>query len=245
MNPVAIVTGAADGIGRAIALRLAADGYIPLAVDMQPFTPSRDIHAIRLDIAATEAPEAICSAAEALGPVAALVNNAGIGGARAVAESDDPGWQRILDVNLTAAMRISRAVLPGMIARGQGAIVHLASVFGQVGYRNNAAYAASKAGIEGLTRQMAADYGRRGIRTNAVAPGLIETAMTARFLHDPDYRRIMQDGTPTPGPGQPEDVAGAVSFLLSADARFVNGTVLNVDGGWQATRINWPMDSKD
>ncbi len=240
--PVAIVTGAAAGIGEAIALRLARDGFSVLAVDRNAAEPAASgIRTLQQDVADTGAADRILAAAEALGPVAVLVNNAGVGGARSVIDSDDENWQRILDINLSAAFRLSRAVLPGMIARGQGGIVNMTSVFGLTGYRNIAAYAASKSAIAGLTSQMAADYGRAGIRVNAIAPGLIRTEMTERLLQDAAYRRLMLDGTPTTAPGLPVHVASAVAFLVSDEAAFINGVILPVDGGWSATRISVPL----
>ncbi|EDQ02885.1 3-oxoacyl-[acyl-carrier-protein] reductase FabG (plasmid) [Sulfitobacter indolifex] len=238
-RPVAIVTGAAIGIGQAVAARLLADGFSLVACDLQDFADSAEHrHDVVADVAAAETPERLCRIADGLGPLAVLVNNAGIGGAQSVSETEDDRWAQILDVNLGAAMRLSRAALPAMISEGEGSIVHMASVYGQLGFRTTAAYAASKAGLEGLTRQMAGDYGPHGIRVNAVAPGLINTDLTRGLLKDPIYRQLMIHGTPLPGPGLPEDVAGAVSFLCSSDARFVSGITLNVDGGWATTRTN-------
>ncbi|HWK68566.1 MAG TPA: SDR family oxidoreductase [Rhizobiaceae bacterium] len=243
MKPrVAIVTGAAAGIGAAIATRFLADGYAVLAVDRAsrpegfPVEPGRSAF-LQADLADKSAAAEIAAAASGLGTVYALVNNAGIGGSRPVALTDDESWERILDVNLGAAFRLSRAVLPGMIERGKGSIVHIASIFGEVGYRGTAAYAASKAALSGLTRQMTADYGPAGIRVNAVAPGLIETAMTAKLLQDPTYRDLMLNGTPVGRTGKPEEVASVVAFLCSDDASFVNGEIIAVDGGWRATRM--------
>jgi 3-oxoacyl-[acyl-carrier protein] reductase len=118
-----------------------------------------------------------------------------------------------------------------------GAIVNVASIFGMIGFPGTAAYAAAKAGVAGLTRQMAADYGPGGIRVNAIAPGLIETGMTQKRIAESEwFRGQMTDMTPLGRNGQPDDIAAAAAFLLSDDAAFISGQVLVVDGGWLTTR---------
>lgn len=240
MKTVAIVTGAAGGIGAATVSRLLADGFAVCAVDRASLAVSSEPARLDIieDLADPQAAARIVTAAlEKFGRVDALVNNAGIGGARPVHETADDDWTRILDINLTGAFRLSRAVLPGMLARGSGTIVHVASIFGLIGYRSTAAYAVSKAGLDGLTRQMTADYAARGVRVNAVAPGLIRTEMTEHLLTDATYRELVLEGTPVGRPGEVGDVADLIAFLVSSRASFICGQTIAIDGGWTAARV--------
>ena len=241
----AVVTGAARGIGAAIARRLSAEGAAVLAVDRLQAELSDlarakgdgPILTLAQDVAGAEAPHRIMAAAlEGLGQLDILVNNAGIGGSATVAETDDAALDRFLDINLRAVFRLSREAL-AHLPRPGGCIVNIGSVFGLVGFPGSSSYSVAKAGVAQLTRQMAADYAREGLRINAVAPGIIRTALTeARIDGDEWYRRAMIDTTPAPRLGRPEDIAGVVAFLCSDDADFICGEVIAVDGGWLASR---------
>ncbi len=242
-SKVAMVTGPAQGIGRAIAERLLNSGWSLVAIDrqaeglqsLQALAPERVATAL-LDVTADDAPEqAMALARSRFGRLDALINNAGIGRPKPMHLTDDAELDRFLNVNLRSVFRFSRQAL-GLIGEG-GCMVHVASTFGLMGNPGASAYAATKAALIGLTRQMAVDYGPKGLRINAVAPGLIHTELIADRLDQPAFRRLMVDTIPFPRLGKPSDVAAAVAFLCSEDASFINGHVLVIDGGWSAT--NW------
>lgn len=243
---IAIVTGAGSGIGAAIADRIAAGGARVLAVDLRAdglarYDGSPQVATLNADVTAADAPEAIFAACRAEhGEPDVLVNNAGLGNAKPLHQSDDATLDLYLDVNLRSVIRLSRAFVT---ARGSAerAIVNVASVFGETGFPGVAAYAAAKAGVIGLTRQMVADYGPQGVRVNAVAPGLIATPATAeRIASNAHFRRLTVGQIPAGRAGTPEEVAEVVWFLASPAAAYVSGTVLTVDGGWTACRYTAP-----
>jgi NAD(P)-dependent dehydrogenase (short-subunit alcohol dehydrogenase family) len=238
----AIVTGAASGIGRATALRLAAEGATVIACDVTADgltklveeNPGAALVSVPGDITADGVPEAIVAAAN--GPVDILVNNAGIMDAfLPAAEVDDATWDRVFAVNVKAQMRLIRAVLPGMLEAGKGAIVNLASEAGLRGSAAGVAYTASKHAVIGLTVNTAVMYGKQGVRCNAVAPGAVATNIEApmKSQHAAGVvGPLMQ--VVLPGIAQPEELAAAITWLASDDAANVNGIVLPCDRGWSA-----------
>jgi meso-butanediol dehydrogenase/(S,S)-butanediol dehydrogenase/diacetyl reductase len=245
---VAIVSGAAAGIGLAIARRFAAEGARLLIVDRAAEALAEaergiggtgaELAALALDLTEADGPDRVVEAClDRFGRLDVLVNNAGIGGSLPVGELPEEDWRRMIETNLTAVFRMSKRALPALSREGQGRIVNMASVFGLMGFRGSSSYAAAKAGIIALTRSMAVDYAKDNITVNAIAPGLILTQMSKRNLDTkPWFRQVMYDATPIRRMGTPEDIAGAALFLASDDASFVTGHVLTVDGGWSIAR---------
>ena len=242
MRRSALVTGASRGIGRATAAALAREGW-PVCVN---YLERRDaagalVSALRArgctaiafqaDVSDPAAVEAMVRAAsEALGPVELLVNNAGVSHQGLFQDTDDALWERILAVNLTGPRNAIRAVLPHMLSEKRGVIVNISSIWGLRGGSCETAYAATKAGVIGLTRSLALELAPSGIRVNCVAPGCVETDMV-RALGE-ETRSMLAEETPLGRLGRPEDIAGAVAFLASERAAFITGQVLTADGGF-------------
>jgi 3-oxoacyl-[acyl-carrier protein] reductase len=238
-NATVLVTGASRGIGAAIAKALAADGWA-VAVNYRSDEDGakKTVEAIEKDggraIAiqgdvANGACDDLFERAEAeLGPVLALVNNAGITADGLAVQLGDDDWGKVIDTNLTAAFRLTRRAVRSMIRARYGRVINIASVVGPRANAGQANYAAAKAGLIGMTKTVATEVARRGVTVNAVAPGFIETDMTA------DLAERAAEHIPARRPGKPEDVAAAVRFLASDDAGYVTGTTLYVDGGMSA-----------
>ncbi len=236
----AVVTGAGSGIGRATAMRLLAEGATVVATDISKErldglaseSGTQNLRLVTGDVAAQETIDAIVVAAG--GRVDALVNNAGImDGFLPTAEIDDETWDRVFTVNVTAPMRLSRAVLPGMVERGAGTIVNVASEAGVRSGASGTAYSASKHAVIGLTKSTAFFYAPKGVRVNAVAPGAVKTNIEAPFRSEWAGERLgplMQ--VTVPPAAESEELAAAITWLLSADSANVNGAVLFSDGGW-------------
>lgn len=238
MAPVALVTGAAGGIGAAVVRRLASAGYRVAAADLlEAPTPaaeqlddanSRRVVAVPLDVTEPASVTAAVAAAADLGPLHAVVHVAGVLGAADLGDQDDALVDRVLGVNLAGAMRVSRAAA-GQLSAG-GSIVSISSIAAvRGGARGVSAYAASKAGLEGFTRALACELARNGVRCNAVAPGFVRAPMLATMAAGGTDRLLAQ--VPLRRLAEPEDIADAVEFLVSDRASYVTGVVLPVDGG--------------
>ena len=231
----AVVTGASKGIGAAVATALAAQGCDLVigyggdrdgaaAVAKTCADAGADTRVVGADLRDGVAP--LAAAIEEVGGVGVLVNNAGLTADGLALSMSDEAFMAALQVNLTAAFSLSRAALRGMLRARAGRIVNLTSVVGLHGNPGQANYAASKAGLVGLTKSLAREVGKRGITVNAVAPGFIQTAMTAGVEADDVVARV-----PAGRLGTPEEVAAVVAFLCSDAAAYVNGAVVQVDGG--------------
>ena len=235
---VAIVTGGSRGIGRAIAQAL-AEGGARIAVVARNEERARaaaselpgEGHAgYACDVADAEGVAATLSAVEeSLGPVGILVNNAGITRDNILLRMKDEEFDEVIAINLKGAFNFTRAVTRGMMKRREGAILNITSVVGLIGNPGQANYAASKAGLVGLTKSVAKELAARGVRCNALAPGFIRTDMTDE-LTEAQVEALLER-IPLGALGDPEDIAGAARFLVGPGARYITGQVLAVDGG--------------
>ncbi|MGH7545730.1 MAG: 3-oxoacyl-[acyl-carrier-protein] reductase [Gemmatimonadota bacterium] len=235
---VAVVTGGSRGIGFAIAKSLAEAGATVAVLsrdgakarEAAGALPGKGHNGYACDVADRAQVEAVLKQAEAeVGPVDILVNNAGITADGLLLRMSDEQWDRVMETNLRGTFLVTRAVIRGMIRRRKGRIVNITSIVGIAGNAGQANYAASKAAIIGFTKSVARELGGRGILVNAVAPGYIETALTAD-LPEPARERLF-DSIALGRLGQPEDVAPAVRFLVGPGGNYITGQVIVVDGG--------------
>ncbi len=246
---VCVITGAGSGIGRAAAVLFAAEGARVVAADLSPRAAEETVRAMREARGEARAVEVDVSSAasvqrmfadvlEAYGRLDVLVNNAGYGFAATVEETDEAAWDRLMAVNLKGVYLGCKYAIPLMRRQGGGVIVNTASVVAMVGIEDRAAYCASKGGVVALTRAMALDHVRDGIRINCIAPGTIDTPYFSEiFARSPDpaaLRKELEERHPMGRLGRAEEIAYAMLYLASEESSFVTGSVLVVDGGWTA-----------
>lgn len=224
-----LVTGGNRGIGRAVAERLAADGH-RVAVTHRGSGAPEGLFGVECDVTDADSVDAAFATVEAeLGPVEVVVSNAGITDDTLLMRMKEEQFTRVLDANLTGAFRVAKRASRGMLRAKFGRIVLIGSVVGQSGTAGQVNYAASKAGLVGMARSLTRELGSRNVTANVVAPGFIDTDMTAAL--DDKTQELAVAAIPLGRQGTAEEVAGAVSFLASDDAAYVSGAVIPVDGG--------------
>ena len=240
-NKVAFITGASRGIGYAIAEALANDGVDIAGIDINISelqsamkvigdSTGRSTLAIQADVGDFASMEnAAAEVNKVFGKINILVNNAGITRDNLILRMKDSEWDDVMRINLTGTFNSTRAVIKGMVKNRYGRIISIASIVGLMGNIGQANYAASKAGIIGFTKSIAREYANRGVTANAIAPGFIETDMTKKLPEDVTKALLSQ--IPMGKLGMPEDVANAVRFLASDEAKYITGQVINVNGG--------------
>jgi 3-oxoacyl-[acyl-carrier protein] reductase len=245
---VAVISGAARGIGQGIALRFAQEGAKLATVDILGEKLAQVVDTIReqgaeaigieADISdSLEIDQFISRVIEHFGRIDILVNNAGIGGSKGCLDTSEEDWDRMVTTNLKSIFLICKRVIPEMLRTGKGKIINIASMYGLAGSPGAPVYCASKAGVINLTRQLAVDFSGKNILVNAISPGLIETDMTRHKLSDPQKKRNFVQEIPLGRHGKPSDIAGAAVFLASKDSDFITGQNIVVDGG-QSCKIS-------
>jgi 2-hydroxycyclohexanecarboxyl-CoA dehydrogenase len=237
---IAVVTGAGQGIGRAIAERLAAAGATVVATDLDPGTAEQtasglggEAIALATDVTSRESIAAMVTAVTGrFGRIDVLVNNAGWDRSGPFVDSDPADWDRVIQINLYGVLNTCKAILPIMAAQGGGAVVNLGSDAGRVGSSGEAVYSAAKGGIIAFTKAAAREMARSSVRVNCVSPGPTDTALFASMGgDDPKLREALTRAIPMRRLAQPDDIAGAVAFLASDDAAFITGQTVSVSGG--------------
>jgi NAD(P)-dependent dehydrogenase (short-subunit alcohol dehydrogenase family) len=237
-----IVTGGARGIGRELAAAFAAAGARVAIWDTDADAARQaatevGAGAIADTVDVTDeggVGAAVETVLGAFGQIDFLINNAGIRHVAPIAEEPVEAWRRTIDVNVNGTFICSKAVIPAMVAAGGGHIVNLASMAGELALRERAAYNTSKAAIVGLTKSIAVEVGDAGVYCNAVAPGVIETPLSAPYFEDESMVKVLRENSPMGRWGQVDEISGPVLFLCSEESSFVNGVTLFVDGGWTA-----------
>lgn len=243
LNKVAVITGAASGIGLACVRRFAAEGAQVVGLDLgEPpaealldFDPAPLF--LRLNVTDEAQTQAVMNEViERFGRIDVLVTSAGIASQGSVTQSDTANWQHMLDIHLNGCMFACKHALPQMVSQRSGSIITFGSIFGLQGCDGNVAYNVAKGGITQLTRSMAIDYGYANIRVNGLCPGLIETPMTSMVRENEAFHAYFASQHMLSRAGQPEEVANVALFLASDESSFVSGQMIAVDGGFSAGR---------
>lgn len=239
-----LVTGGGSGIGQQVCYAAAEEGARVVVGDLdleQAEATAVEIRrrkgeaqAFRVDVADPESAAGFVGAAEAsVGRIDVLVNSAGIREIVSVLDLSFEEWQRVINVNLTGTFLVSQVFARQLVQQGKsGQIVNLASTLGLMAAPKRAAYTASKHGVVGLTKQMALELGDKGIRVNAVAPGVVRTPLTERYFQDPDYAQAIRDIHAVGRWAEPREIANAILFLADEANGFITGSILTIDGGW-------------
>ena len=244
-DKTAIVTGASSGIGKGIAKDFAEEGANVVVSDVDVESGEKVVGEIedsggsaifvKTDVSDEEdVDELVEKTLSEYSKIDILVNNAGVYIQKPITEMETDEWDKVIDVNLKGVFLMTRRVAQEMVENEEGKIINVSSIAGEVGYPNSSAYSATKGGTIAMTRALALELSPKGINVNAVAPGVIKTAMTDDLLSDEDVKGQMLANTPIGRLGEPEDIASAVTYLASKDADFVTGETLFVDGGWLA-----------
>ncbi|MBM4122980.1 MAG: SDR family oxidoreductase [Nitrospira sp.] len=241
---VALITGGNAGIGEAVAKLFAQEGAAVVLTGRRKealervvgeITPGRALAVAGSVTDETHVRSAVDQAVRTFGKLNILVNNAGIGAfGKALHETDDATWDEVLAVNLTGVFRMTRAAVPAMMKAGGGSIVNISSIASLVGIPLLPVYAATKGALDSMTRCLAIDYAKQGIRCNAVNPGLVDTPMAAGLISDPSALAQVLSDYPLDRPGTPEEVAKLVLYLASDESAWVTGAVFPIDGGMTA-----------
>lgn len=244
-NKVAIVTGAGSGIGAASAKLFAKEGAKVVVADWSEEGGQKTVEEIKAaggevifiktDVSkAVDIDAMVSKCVETYGKLDILFNNAGVVSMGKIEATTEEDWQKVIDVDLKGVFLGCKRAIPEIEKQGRGKIISTASIAGLVGFDGVAAYCAAKGGVVNITRELALECAPKKINVNAIAPGIIETAMTKDILADPKQKEGMQAGTPYPRLGKPEDIAYAALYLASDESDFVTGQTLVVDGGWTA-----------